>query len=219
MKIKYSLKFMLLAVFALLFSFMPLSQVMAADLSTPEQAIEQASNKLKVKMQDPGFTKDFKQITVFVEETIYPHVDFDRISALVLGKNWKSASETEKTQFKQEFKTLLVRTYSRAFIEFKDWSVQFLPVTKDENPDKVIVNTEVLQPGRKAISVNYRMMKNGNEWKAYDILIEGVSLVTNYRSSFKSDIDRTGSLASVIESLAKRNKEALSKNPLPKDAS
>jgi phospholipid transport system substrate-binding protein len=210
---------MLLAVFALLFSFMPLSQVMAADLSTPEQAIEQASNKLKVKMQDPGFTKDFKQITVFVEETIYPHVDFDRISALVLGKNWKSASETEKTQFKQEFKTLLVRTYSRAFIEFKDWSVQFLPVTKDENPDKVIVNTEVLQPGRKAISVNYRMMKNGNEWKAYDILIEGVSLVTNYRSSFKSDIDRTGSLASVIESLAKRNKEALSKNPLAKDAS
>lgn len=219
MKIKYSLKFMLLAVFALLFSFMPLSPVMAADLSTPEQAIEQASNKLKVKMQDPGFTKDFKQITVFVEETIYPHVDFDRISALVLGKNWKSASETEKTQFKQEFKTLLVRTYSRAFIEFKDWSVQFLPVTKDENPDKVIVNTEVLQPGRKAISVNYRMMKNGNEWKAYDILIEGVSLVTNYRSSFKSDIDRTGSLASVIESLAKRNKEALSKNPLAKDAS
>jgi phospholipid transport system substrate-binding protein len=210
---------MLLAVFALLFSFMPLSQVMAAELSTPEQAIEQASNKLKVKMQDPGFTKDFKQITVFVEETIYPHVDFDRISALVLGKNWKSASETEKTQFKQEFKTLLVRTYSRAFIEFKDWSVQFLPVTKDENPDKVIVNTEVLQPGRKAISVNYRMMKNGNEWKAYDILIEGVSLVTNYRSSFKSDIDRTGSLASVIESLAKRNKEALSKNPLAKDAS
>jgi phospholipid transport system substrate-binding protein len=97
--------------------------------------------------------------------------------------------------------------------------VQFLPVTKDENPDKVIVNTEVLQPGRKAISVNYRMMKNGNEWKAYDILIEGVSLVTNYRSSFKSDIDRTGSLASVIESLAKRNKEALSKNPLAKDAS
>jgi phospholipid transport system substrate-binding protein len=210
---------MLLAVFALLFSFMPLSQVMAAELSTPEQAIEQASNKLKVKMQDPGFTKDFKQITVFVEETIYPHVDFDRISALVLGKNWKSASETEKTQFKQEFKTLLVRTYSRAFIEFKDWSVQFLPVTKDENPDKVIVNTEVLQPGRKAISVNYRMMKNGNEWKAYDILIEGVSLVTNYRSSFKSDIERTGSLASVIESLAKRNKEALSKNPLAKDAS
>jgi phospholipid transport system substrate-binding protein len=210
---------MLLAVFALLFSFMPLSQVMAAELSTPEQAIEQASNKLKVKMQDPGFTKDFKQITVFVEETIYPHVDFDRISALVLGKNWKLASDTEKTQFKQEFKTLLVRTYSRAFIEFKDWSVQFLPLTKDENPDKVIVNTEVLQPGRKAIAVNYRMMKSGSEWKAYDILIEGVSLVTNYRSSFKSDIERTGSLASVIESLAKRNKEALAKNPLAKDAS
>lgn len=219
MKIMYSLKFIFLAAFMLFFGLMPLSNVMAAELTAPELQIEEASNKLKVRMQDPGFTKDFKQITTFVEETIYPHVDFDRISALVLGQNWKNANEDEKKRFTQEFQMLLVRTYSRAFIEFKDWSVQFLPITKDDNPSKVIVNTQVLQPGLKPITVNYRMLESKGEWKAYDIMIEGVSLVTNYRSSFKTEIEKTGSLASVIESLAKRNKEALAKNPLAKEAS
>jgi phospholipid transport system substrate-binding protein len=219
MKIVNSPKFIVFAAFAALFGLMPLSPAMAADLTPPELQIEEASNKLKVKMQDPGFTKDFKQITEFVEQTIYPHVDFDRISALVLGKNWKNANEEEKKQFTREFQTLLVRTYSRAFIEFKDWSVKFLPLSKDENPSKVVVNTEVLQPGKKPIAVNYRMLESNGEWKAYDITIEGVSLVTNYRSSFKTEIEKTGSLASVIESLVKRNKEALAKDPLAKEAS
>lgn len=219
MKIMYSLRFILFAAFTLFFGLMPLSSAIAAELSKPELAIEEASNKLKVKMQEPGFTKDFKQITVFVEDVIYPHMDFDRISALVLGKNWKTASDTEKSQFKQEFKILLIRAYSRAFVEFHDWSVEFLPLTKDENPSKVIVNTEVLQPGHKPIKINYRMMEAKGEWKAYDIMIEGVSLVTNYRTSFNTEIEKTGSLASVIADLTKRNKEALAKNPLAKDAS
>lgn len=219
MKIMYSLRFMLLAALTLFFGLMPLSPAIASELSAPELQIEEASNKLKVRMQDPGFTKDFKQIAAFVEETIYPHVDFDRISALVLGQNWKNASDDEKKRFTQEFQTLLVRTYSRAFIEFHDWSVQFLPITRDENQSKVIVNTQVIQPGRKPITVNYRMLESKGEWKAYDIMIEGVSLVTNYRTSFKTEIEKTGSLASVIETLSKRNKEALAKNPLAKDAS
>jgi phospholipid transport system substrate-binding protein len=207
-------KFMVLTAFAMLFSFMPITQACAEGLNAPEQAIQEASDKLKVKMQDPNFTKDFKQIAAFVEETIYPHVDFDRMSALVLGKNWKTANDDEKKRFTQEFQMLLVRTYSRAFLEFHDWSIKFLAPTQDDNPKKVVVNTEVLQPGKKAVSVNYRMLEDGGVWKAYDITIEGVSLVTNYRSSFKTEIEKTGSLASVIEILEKRNKEALSKNPL-----
>ena len=219
MKTMYPLRLMLLAIFTFCFGLIPVSAVMAAELSAPELQIKQASDKLKGKMQEPSFTKDFKQITAFVEETIYPHVDFDRISALVLGQNWKNASADEKKHFTAEFQTLLVRTYSRAFIEFKDWSVEFLPMTKDENPNKVIVNTQVIQPGKKPITVNYRMLENKGEWKAYDILIEGVSLVTNYRANFKTEIEKTGSLASVIDNLAKRNKEALAKNPLAKEAS
>jgi phospholipid transport system substrate-binding protein len=204
-------RFIIFALFALLDGLLPVHQVMAADLSPPELAIEQASSQLKIKMQEPGFTKDFKQIATFVEDVINPHVDFERISALVLGKHWKEANADERERFKQEFKTLLVRTYSRAFIEFKNWSVNFLPASKDDDPNKVIVKTEILQAGLQPIAINYRMIQSNGEWKAYDIMIEGVSLVTNYRTSFKNEIDRSGSLASVIESLSKRNKEALSK--------
>ncbi|MCQ8129874.1 MlaC/ttg2D family ABC transporter substrate-binding protein [Methylomonas rivi] len=200
--------------FILLFGFLANAgvptQAVAADLLEPQKVIEDASSQLKVRMQDPGFTKDFRKITEFVHSVIYPRADFDLISSLVLGKMWKEASASEKEAFKKEFQTLLIRTYSRAFVEFKEWSVRFLPINADEDERKVMVKTEILQPGLQPIAVNYRMLFNKGEWKVYDILIEGVSLVTNYRTSFKNEVERTGSLQEVINQLAKRNTEALS---------
>lgn len=167
---------------------------------------------MKARVQDPSFTRDFKQFTQFVNDVIYPHMDFDRISALVLGRYWKDATPLQKDRFKSEFKTLLVRTYSRAFIEFKEWSVRFLPLQMNEGDKKIIVKTEVLQPGQQPIGVDYRMALTSEGWKAYDITIEGVSLVTNYRNSFKTEIEREGSLEGVITTLATRNAEALKNN-------
>lgn len=192
-----------------LLMLMPLSSASAADLVVPQKIIEDTSNQLKQRMQDPGFTKDFRRINEFVHTVIYPHADFDLISSLVLGKLWKDASPSEKEGFKREFQTLLIRTYSRAFVEFKDWSIRFLPINPEEDERKVMVKTEILQPGLQPIAVNYRMLHNKGEWKVYDILIEGVSLVTNYRTSFKNEVERTGSLQEVINQLAKRNTEAL----------
>ncbi len=191
-------------------SFLIATRAVAVDFAEPQTAIEDASNKLKVRMQEPGFTHDFRKINAFVNEVIYPHIDFDVISQLVLGKLWKDASATEKENFKKEFQILLVRTYSRAFVEFKDWSVRFLPVTKEDNDKKAMVKTEILQPGLQPIAVNYRMHNVNGHWKVYDISIEGVSLVTNYRTSFKNEVERSGSLKEVIDQLAKRNNEALS---------
>jgi phospholipid transport system substrate-binding protein len=208
----YYSKFILLFIFGILLGFIPLTKTLAVDLLAPQAGIESASNQLKVKMQEAGFTEDFKQITEFVESVIYPYVDFNNISALVLGKYWKNASSDEKERFQQEFKTLLIRTYSRAFVEFKDWSVRYLPLAMETGTKKVIVKTEILQPGLQPIAVNYRMRLSRGQWKAYDIMIEGVSLVTNYRSSFKNEMNRLGSLNQIIESLAKRNQAALSKN-------
>ncbi|WP_031433964.1 MlaC/ttg2D family ABC transporter substrate-binding protein [Methylomarinum vadi] len=205
MKFKQYTQVFLLAFVGLLL----ISTARAADLAAPQLAIENASNKLKERLQDKSFSKDFKQITVFVEDVIYPHVDFNRISSLVLGKLWRKASAEEKTRFKQEFQTLLVRTYSRAFVEFKDWSVRYLPLDIKNGDRKVIVKTEILQPGIQPIAVNYRMLLTKGQWKVYDIIIEGVSLVTNYRTSFKNEVQRTGSLQAVIDQLAKRNNEAL----------
>lgn len=194
---------------ALLLVLLPINRAMSENLLPPQQAIQSASDQLQKRLQDSSFTKDFKQITQFVNEVIYPHTDFDRISALVLGKLWKTATPEERERFKQEFQTLLVRTYSRAFIEFKEWSVRFLPMQMEPGANKVVVKTEVLQPGVQPVGVNYRMFLSNGQWKAYDILIEGVSLVTNYRTTFTNEVQAKGSLAAVIDGLAKRNSEAL----------
>lgn len=209
---KRYIKIVLILLFSFFSNVWAMTDVAAADLIEPQQVIEDASSQLKARMQDPGFTKDFKKITEFVHSVIYPHADFDLISSLVLGKLWKNATPAEKDAFKQEFQTLLIRTYSRAFVEFKEWSVRFLPINSDDSQRKVMVKTEILQPGLQPIAVNYRMLFNKGEWKVYDILIEGVSLVTNYRTSFKNEVERTGSLQEVINQLAKRNSEALASN-------
>ena len=202
-------RYTLFGFFAVLMALSPITALMAADLSTPQQAIELASTQLQEKMQDKSFIKDFTKVTRFVNEAILPSTDFDKISALVLGKLWKDATQDERERFKKEFQTLLVRTYSRAFVEFKDWSIRYLPIEMEADATKVIVKTEVLQPGLQPVAVNYRMLLSNGVWKAYDIMIEGVSLVTNYRTTFTSEVQTKGSLSAVIDSLAKRNTEAL----------
>lgn len=182
----------------------------AAGLAAPQQSIEDTSNKLQQKLQDKGFSQNFLQVTQYVDQLIEPQTDFDKISELVLGQLWNTANSDEKARFKQEFKTLLIRTYSRAFVEFKDWTLRFLPLEMEPGASKVVVKTEVLQAGLQPVSVNYRMFQKNGAWKAYDIMIEGVSLVTNYRSTFNNEVKTKGSLAAVIDSLAKRNVEALS---------
>jgi len=211
MNTQYLKKPFLVIIFSFLFGFFPVHQVMAADLIAPQLPLDRIATKIKTQFQDESFTKDFNKATQYIDEVIKPHVDFNRVSALVLGKLWKKATKDEKLRFRQEFHTLLVRTYSRAFFEFKDWSVRFLPLKLKDGENKVIVKTEILQPGLQPLDVNYRMVLTKGSWKAYDIMIEGVSLVTNYRTSIKNEYNKKGSLNAVIEHIAKRNIAALSK--------
>ncbi len=204
-------KFFLFVIFTSFLGVLPLSKAIAAsDIAAPQIPIETASNKLKKQLQDEAFIKDFKKVNIFVEKVVDPFVDFNRVSALVLGKIWKKATKDEKRRFKHEFHTLLVRTYSRAFFEFKDWSVRYLPLRLKADAKKTIVKTEILQPGIQPLAINYRMVLTKGQWKAYDIVIEGVSLVTNYRTSIKNELRKSGSLDAVIKQLANRNAAALS---------
>ena len=195
--------------FSLLIGFMSATKAMAEDLPAPQQVIQSVSEQIQHKLQDKIFTQDFSQVTRFVNEVINPHTDFDKIAPLVLGKHWKTATTGEQERFKHEFQTLLVRTYSRAFVEYDDWTLRFMLLEMSNEATKVIVKTQVLQPGIQPVDVNYRMFLNKGQWKVYDIMIEGVSLVTNYRSSFNEDIQKKGSLNAVIDGLVKRNAEAL----------
>lgn len=195
----------LLLILHLIFS----AHAQAETLAAPQRGIQASSEKLRLKLQDPAFIHDFSAFNAFVQQNIYPIVDFDLMSSLVLGQHWKAASVDERTRFTQEFQRLLVRTYSRAFVEFKNWSVHYLPLDMEAGASKVMVKTEVLQPGMKPIDMSYRMVLVDGTWKAYDILIAGVSLVTNYRATFNDEVVRSGALNSVINNLAKRNAVAL----------
>jgi len=192
---------------------MPETKGFAADLQPPEQVIQSVSEQLQKKLQDKSFTKDFAQVTQFVNGVIDPHTDFDKIAPLVLGKHWKTATAGEQERFKHEFQTLLVRAYSRAFVEYNNWTINYLPLEISSEATKAIVKTKVLQPSQQPIDVNYRMFLNRGEWKVYDIMIDGVSLVTNYRSTFDDEIRNKGSLTAVIDGLVKRNAEALAPKP------
>ncbi|MGZ4968889.1 MAG: MlaC/ttg2D family ABC transporter substrate-binding protein [Methylobacter sp.] len=196
--------------FALFLGLMPISKVMADDLQPPQQIIQSVSTQLQQKLKDKSFTRNFARVTQFVDSVVTPHTDFAKIAPLVLGKYWKTATPQEQERFTHEFQTLIIRTYSRAFIEYNDWTIQFTPLDMSDEATKVIVKTQVLQPSLQPVNVDYRMVLSKGEWKVYDIMIEGVSLVTNYRSTFNDEIQTKGSLSAVIDGLAKRNAEALS---------
>lgn len=195
--------------FAALLGLMSITGVIAGELLPPQQVIQSVSTQIQERLRDKSFTQNFAQVTEFVNGVIDPHADFDRISVLVLGKLWKTATNEEQERFKHEFQILLVRTYSRAFVEFNNWTIRFMPLQMDSGATKIIVKTEVMQPGQQNVEVSYRMLLINGEWKVYDIMIDGVSLVTNYRSTFSEQIKTKGSLSAVIDDLAKRNVKAL----------
>ena len=195
--------------FTVLLGLMVVTEVIAGELLLPQQIIKTVSTQLQEKLKDKSFTQDFARVNQFVKSVINPHTDFDKIAPLVLGKHWKTATSVEQDRFTHEFQTLLIRTYSRAFVEYNDWTIRYLPLEIPDGATKVIVKTEVLQPSQNPVNVNYRMYLIKGEWKVYDIMIDGVSLVTNYRSTFDKDIQRKGSLSAVIDALTKRNAEML----------
>ena len=178
-------------------------------LFPPQKVIETTSNTLQTNLRKKEFKKDFVRANRFVEEVVDPHVDFNRVSSLVLGRIWKNATTDQKNAFKKEFRRLLIRTYTRAFLEYAEWKIDYLPLRMKADGKKVLVKTKILRPGARPISVEYRMILKGNAWNFYDVVIEGISLVTNYRTSFRNEVAKTGSLDDLIHRLAMRNDKAL----------
>jgi phospholipid transport system substrate-binding protein len=203
-------QYIVFGLFLVLLGFMSVPDVIAGELLPPQQVIQNVSAQIQERLKDKSFTQNFAQVNQFVNGVIDPHTDFAKIAPLVLGKHWKTATTEEQQRFTHEFQTLLIRIYSRAFVEYNDWSIHFIPVEMPNTATKVIVKTEVLQPGQNPVDVDYRMYLSKGEWKVYDIMIAGVSLVTNYRSTFDNEIQQNkGSLSAVIDALVKRNVEML----------
>jgi len=144
-----------------------------------------------------------------VDDILLPHIDFQYMSRLVLGKHWRRASPEQRDQFIQQFRNLLIRTYATALFEYQGQEIEFLPLRSKRDATDVTIRSVIHPDAGPVIPVNYGMyLKEGN-WKLYDIMIDGISLVSNYRSSFGSQIRRNaGGLNALIDKLASHNQTA-----------
>lgn len=135
---------------------------------------------------------NLQKVYELVEAKVLPHFDFNRMTQLAVGKHWNAATPQQKQALVKEFRALLVRTYSTALTEFSSQSIEFKPLTMKADDIDVTVRTEIKQPGGKPIPIDYSMYKTSFGWKVYDVAIDGVSLVINYRGSFASTIRKSG---------------------------
>lgn len=154
--------------------------------------------------QDNGIKKGERdRILDLVENKILPHFNFTRMTQLAMGKNWSKAEPQQQKELVNEFQTLLVRTYSNALTNYRDEVIEVNPLLPQSDPKTTTVKTVVTQGhGKEPVPIDYSMEKTDNGWKVFDVTVAGVSLVTNYRSTFNSQIKK-GGINGLIESLAK----------------
>ena len=146
-----------------------------------------------------------ERIYDLINELVIPHFDFHSMSRWVLGTSWKNASAEQREAFVEQFKTLLVRTYAKALLEYSDEEIKYLDTTESANSKLVTVSTEMSgSGGTSVIPINYRLHAASGEWKVVDVTVDGISLISTYRGSFRSEINKNG-LDSLIVKLTERN--------------
>ena len=182
------------------------SLLAAADIVAPDVMLKQTSDEViaVIKQKREQLEQDPSIVYDLVHEYILPHLDEVTIAKLALGKNWREASREQKIEFINEFRNLLIRTYGKSLSEFSDQEINYFPVKLEQGEDKVVVKSEVLQPGGPSIPVSYRMRIKDDAWKVYDLSIDGVSLVTSYRGTFDQEV-RKGGIDGLLKYLKDKN--------------
>jgi len=185
------------------------SNINAADVvNDPQKLIKATTEKMfaKLKAEKQNLDKNPELVYGMVSDIVLPHFDFITMSKWVLGKNWRTASRAQKIGFIKAFRELMVRTYSVALLEYVDSKISYKPLRDDVSKGDVTVKTQVETEKGTPVSINYSLHKKKKGWKVYDISVEGVSLIANYRTSFASEIKQKG-LDALIARLQKHNKK------------
>jgi len=174
---------------------------------TADAAVKRTSQELlQIIRADPKVQAgDQARIREVVEAKVFPNIDFERMTSLAMGRNWRVASPEQQKRLIEEFRTLLVRTYSGALAQYRDQTMDYKPLRAEPNATDVTVRTEVLRPGQAPVPIDYSMTRTKEGWKAYDIIVGGVSLVTNYRDEFSEQI-KTSGVDGLIKTLTAKNK-------------
>jgi phospholipid transport system substrate-binding protein len=190
-----------------------------ANMPEPEALIRSTVDEvLAIVKQDKDIQAgNKKKVNELVDAKVLPHFNFTHMTRLAVGKNWRNATPEQKKVLEIEFRNLLVRTYTTAFTTYKDQEVEVKPLKMANDATEVTVKTFILNKGKPPLPVNYDMEKTTSDWKVYDLSIEGVSLVTNYRGTFAEQIQKSG-IDGLIKTLVEKN-QAQTGILLPKAAS
>jgi phospholipid transport system substrate-binding protein len=183
----------------------------AAATAAPDVLVRQISTEVidTVKADKAIQAGDIKKIIALVDAKILPNVNFVRMTASAVGRYWRQATPEQQKRLQEEFKHLLVRTYSGALTQVKDQSIEFKPMRAKPEDTEVVVKTEIRGRG-EPIQIDYRMEKTAEGWKIYDVNVLGVWLVENYRSSFAQEIS-AGGIDGLINKLTEKNKASATK--------
>ncbi|MBA3478506.1 MAG: ABC transporter substrate-binding protein [Lautropia sp.] len=173
----------------------------------PDKFVEDLSSKVidLLKSDKEIQAGDLKRISQLVDTTLMPHVNFERMTALSVGRAWRDATPEQKKQLMTEFRILLLRTYSNAFTAVRDQSVNMKPYRGNASDTEVIVRSEIVQARGEPIQLDYRLEKADKAWRIYDVNVLGVWLVQTYRNQFAQEIS-AGGIDGLIKSLADKNK-------------
>jgi phospholipid transport system substrate-binding protein len=146
-----------------------------------------------------------QKVALLVESKVLPHFDFARMTQLAMGRNWRQASAEQQAALIAEFRTLLVRTYAAAFTGYRGQTVDYRPLKLAPTDTDVIVKSMINRSSGQPVAVDYSMEKNADQWKVYDVKIEGISLVDNYRGTFNTEVQRNG-VDGLLKALSAKNK-------------
>ncbi len=176
--------------------------------SSPMDMLQSTSNQAlaQLKQNQATLKTNPKVVYQIVNNILAPHFAMQEMARMVVGRNaWNAASPSDRAQFVQQFKQLLMRTYSSALASYQNETVKFMPMRGDANSNRVQVNSMIIRQAGPSVSVNYRLIQMGSEWKVYDVSVDGISLVESYRTQFAAQLSQGGSLATLTQKLSQRN--------------
>lgn len=186
-----------------------LVNVSQAEIIAPDALISSTVKDVTaiIKQDKDIQTGNQKKILALVDAKIVPHFDFARMTQLAVGKYWRTATPEQKQALVAEFRNMLVRTYTKAFTLYRDQTIEVKPLKLAADATEVTVKSAIVKQGSQAIPVEYEMEKTAEDWKVFDVTIEGVSMVTSYRGTFASQIQQSG-IDGLIKILADKNSAA-----------
>ena len=182
---------------------------LAAEEQSPEELVRQTTDRMLALLTKNRSTIEADRSTLygFVDEVVLPHFDFTRMAQWVLGKYWRTANKDQRERFVEQFRNLLVRTYGTLLLDYSGQTIDYLPARASGDGDTVNIRTQINDKGGTKVQVDYALYRRDAGWKVYDVRVNGISLVSNYRNTFGSKVRQDG-IDSLIEDLAQRNKQA-----------